>query len=362
MADMEQTEAREGTLSTWAGPYVTDMLGRAQAYAQTPFQPYEGAFTAGPSNLQTQAFGGIAGLTVPQNITEAGKTLGGMATQNVPAYQAGQFTSGYQAPGAYQAATFSPDTYSQQAIQPYMNPYLESVLEPQRREAQRQADIARTQMQSRMAQAGAYGGSRQAIMEAEAQRNLQSLLGDITGKGYSTAYEDAARRFGEEQARRLQAAQFGEQSRQFGAGQALTAAQQAAQYGLEAQRMGEQSRQFGQTIGLDALGRQIQAAQAQGQAGALEAQYGLANLAQQLAAGATQRDIEQQGLTADYNQYLRELEYPRQMLEFERNMLTGMPIASASFYQPAPSAFQSAAGGAATALQLLKLLQQTSGG
>lgn len=315
---MEQTEQREGTLSEWAGPYVTDMLGRAQAYAGTPFQPYEGAFTAGPSSLQGQAFQGIGSLTVPQNITQAGQTLGTYATKDVPSYQPG---------------TYSPIQFTQQNLQQYMNPYLESVLEPQRREAQRQADIARTQMQSRMAQAGAYGGSRQAIMEAEAQRNLMTQLGDITGKGYAGAYEDAARRLAEQNARGLEAAKFGEQSRQFGA-----------------------------TSGLDMLGRQIQAAQAQAGAGAQEAQYGLANLAQQLAAGAQQRDIEQQGLTADYNQYLRELEYPRQMLEFERNMLTGMPIASASFYQPAPSAFQSAAGGAATALQLLKLLQQTPSG
>lgn len=314
---MEQTSASEGTLSTWAGPYVTDMLGRAQAYAQTPFQPYTGAFTAPESALQTKAFQGIGGLAVPQNITEAGKTLGTYATQQQPTYQPG---------------TYSPIQYTQENLQRYMNPYLESVLEPQRREMQRQADIARNTMQSRMAQAGAYGGSRQAIMEAEAQRNLQQGLADITGKGYATAYEDAARRLAEESAR-----------------------------GLESAKFGEQSRQFGQTAGLDALGRQIQAAQAQAAAGGQEAQYGLANLAQQLAAGATQRGIEQEGLAADYQQYLRELEYPKQMLEFERNMLTGLPIASASFYQPAPSAFQSAAGGAATALQLLNLLKQVSG-
>ena len=315
---MENVETREGTLSEWAGPYVTDMLGRAQAYAGTPFQPYEGAFTAGPSSLQGQAFQGIGSLTVPQNITQAGQTLGTYATKDVPSYQPG---------------TYSPIQFTQQNLQQYMNPYLESVLEPQRREAQRQADIARNQMQSRMAQAGAYGGSRQAIMEAEAQRNLQTMLGDITGKGYAGAYEDAARRLAEESAR-----------------------------GLEAAKFGEQSRQFGTTAGLDMLSRQIQAAQAQAGAGAQEAQYGLANLAQQLAAGATQRDIEQQGLTADYQQYLRELAYPQQMLEFERNMLTGLPIASASFYQPAPSAMSSAAGGALTALTLLEKLQQLGGG
>ena len=315
---METSEVREGTLSEWAGPYVTDMLGRAQAYAQTPFQPYEGAFTAGPSALQGQAFQGIGSLTVPQNITQAGQTLGAYATKDIPAYQ----------PGSY-----SPLQFNQQNVQQYMNPYLESVLEPQRREAQRQADIARNAMQGRMAQAGAYGGSRQAIMEAEANRNLMTQLGDITARGYSGAFEDASRRLQEQSARDLEAAKFG-----------------------------EQSRQFGTTAGLDALSRQIQAAQAQSASGGQEAQYGLANLAQQLSAGATQRDIEQQGLTADYNQYLRELEYPRQMLEFERNMLTGMPIASASFYQPAPSAFSSAAGGALTAMQLLQMLKQVQGG
>lgn len=311
---METSSATTTGLSEWAAPYVTGMLGRAEALSQTPFQPYTGAFTAPESALQTKAFQGIGGLTVPQNITQAGQTLGTYATQQQPTYQPG---------------TYSPIQYTQENLQRYMNPYLESVLEPQRREMQRQADIARNTMQGRLAQAGAYGGSRQAIMEAEAQRNLQQGLADITGKGYATAYEDAARRLAEESGR-----------------------------GLEAAKFGEQSRQFGQTASLDALGRQIQAAQAQGQIGGAEAQYGLANLAQQLSAGQTQRDIEQQGLTADYQQYLRELGYPQQMLEFQRNMLTGIPITTYATQTPAASGFQEMAGGAATALTLLKLLNQ----
>lgn len=318
MADMETTYGQESNISSWAGPYVEGMMNKAEALSNLPYQPYTGAFTAGPSALQTQAFQGIGSLTVPQNITQAGQTLGTYATKDIPAYQ----------PGSY-----DPLQFNQQSIQQYMNPYLESVLEPQRREAQRQADIARTAMQSKMAQAGAYGGSRQAIMEAEANRNLMTQLADITGKGYAGAFEDAARRLEEQNARNIAAAKFGEESRQFG------------------------SRQ-----GLEALGKQIEAARGQASVGGQESSAGLANLAQMMSAGATQRDIEQQGLTADYNQYLRELEYPRQMLEFQRNMMTGLPIASASYYQPAPSAFQSAAGGAATAMQLLQLLKQVQGG
>ena len=284
---METTGGTESSLSTWAGPYVTDMLGRAEALSQLPYQPYEYQLTAGPSELQTKAFEGIGGLTVPSALT----------------------TAGQQAQQTYGAAQqYMPQVGT---VQSYMNPYLEAVLEPQRREATRQADIARQQMQGRMAQAGAYGGSRQAIMEAEAQRNLQTLLGDITGKGYAGAY-DAAR------------------------------AQRAADI----------------QAGLQGLGQQTAATQALTQAGAQEQAAGIQNLLQQLTAGQQQRGIEQEGLTAAYNQFLREEAYPQQRLEFQRNMLAGLPIAAASFYQPAPSAFQSAAGGAGTALELLKILGQ----
>ena len=284
---METTGGTESSLSTWAGPYVTDMLGRAEALAQLPYQQYTGQLAAGPSALQTKAFEGIGGLTVPTALQ----------------------TAGQQAQQTYGAA----QQYTPQigTVQSYMTPSLEAVLEPQRREATRQADIARQQMQGRMAQAGAYGGSRQAIMEAEAQRNLQTLLGDITGKGYAGAY-DAAR------------------------------AQRAADI----------------QAGLQGLGQQTASTQALTQVGAQQQAAGIQNLLQQLTAGQQQRGIEQEGLTAAYNQFLREEAYPQQRLEFQRNMLAGLPLAAASFYQPAPSAFQSAAGGAGTALELLKILGQ----
>ena len=306
---METTEARESNLSTWAGPYVTQYLGQAQALGPAvydesgnltsgrPFQAYgptqaqaygdiAKGLVAGPSSLQTQAFQGLAGLTVPQNLQ----------------------TAGQQAQQTYGAAQqYMPQVGT---VQSYMNPYLEAVLEPQRREATRQADIARNQMQGRMAQAGAYGGSRQAVMEAEAQRNLQTLLGDITGKGYSGAFD---------------------------------AAQRQRQADIQA--------------GLQGLGQQTAATQALTQVGQAEQAAGLQNLAQQLAAGTQQRGIEQDELTAAYNQFLREEAYPQQRLEFQRQMLAGLPIAAASFYQPAPSAFTAGVGGAQDMIALLKALK-----
>ena len=282
---METTAGTESSLSTWAGPYVTDMLGRSEALAQLPYQSYDKPLVAGTSGLQTQAFQGLGALTVPQNLQTAGQ----QAQQTFGATQQYMPTVG--------------------TVQSYMNPYLEAVLEPQRREATRQADIARQQMQGRMAQAGAYGGSRQAIMEAEGQRNLQTLLGDITGKGYAGAY-DAAR------------------------------AQRAADI----------------QAGLQGLGQQTAATQALTQVGAQQQAAGLQNLQQQLAAGQQQRGIEQEKLTADYNQFLRVEAYPQQRLEFQRQMLSGLPLAAASFYQPAPSAFTAGVGGAQDMIALLKAL------
>jgi hypothetical protein len=60
-----QQTGTESSLSNWAGPYVTEMLGRGQALASQPYQAYTGPLTAGQSGLQTQAFQGLAGLTIP---------------------------------------------------------------------------------------------------------------------------------------------------------------------------------------------------------------------------------------------------------------------------------------------------------
>lgn len=290
MADgMEVSKVESGTLSEWAGPYVTDMLGKAQALSQTPFTPYQGALTAGPSALQTQAFQGLGGLTLPSALDTASQ----QAQQTYGASQQYMPTVG--------------------TVESYMNPYLQAVLDPQIREAQRTAEQKRMEDASRLSKAGAYGGSRQAIMESEGNRNLQTLLSDITGKGYAGAYDAA-------QKQRLSDIQAGQQG----------------------------------------LGQQTAATQALGNIGAQQANYGLQNLQQQLAAGQTQRNIEQEGLTADYNQFLRELGYDQQQLEFLRNMISGIPgVGSSTYYTQSPSALQSAAGGANTVLALLKALGQS---
>ena len=224
------SQSTAGTLSGWAAPYVTDLLGKGMAYSSMDFTPYSGELAAGPSQLQSQAFQGIAGLTTPSK--------GPM------------------------------DVFTGDVVSRYMNPYVSAVVNPQIREAQRQAEIQRIQNANKLVGAGAFGGSRQAIMEAEGQRNLQTLLSDITGKGYSAAYENAQNQFERDRG------------------------------------------------------------------------YGLQALAQQQQAGEAQRGIEQQGLTADYEQYMRQFNYPKEQLQLQSDLLKNIPekaLTTSNVFGVAPS-------------------------
>lgn len=149
----------ESSLSSWAGPYVTNMLGRGAALSNMPYTAYEGPLTAGPSALQTQAFQGLGALNIPTS---------------------GSFT----APGT--AAT-------------YMSPFLEGALAPQVAAARRQAEISAQNLQTQYGKAGAYGGSRQAVAEAELNRGLLDRLDSIYGTGYEKAFQRAQDQFNTEQ-------------------------------------------------------------------------------------------------------------------------------------------------------------------
>jgi len=258
------TRAEESSLSSWAGPYVTEMLGRGQALAGLPYQAYMGPLTAGPSELQTQAFQGLGALNIPT---------------------AAQTT--------YDPASFTAAGTAQQ----YMSPYLQAALEPQIAEAQRQAEIQRVQTAGRLGRASAYGGGRQAIMEAEGQRNLLRNLADITGRGYQTAFEQAQQQFNAEQARQM------------------AAAGQAQQYGLQA-------------------------------------------LGAQQAGGGLQRDIEQQGIAADIAQFEQERDYPYKQVQFMQSLLQGLPLETQSYTYYEPSGLQSLAGGASAVKNIYDILDE----
>lgn len=294
----------ESSLSNFAGDYVTNMLGQGTALANKPYEAYTGPLTAGASGLQNQAFGMASGLRTPGSIGQAAGTAGGIASI---------------APGAGQYTAVGSDFGASQAQQ-YMNPYLQSALNPAMDEARRQADISRMADAGRLTQAGAFGGSRQAIMESEGRRNLMEKQNQMLTSGYASAFDKAQQQFNADQTRKIQ------------------------------------EQQFGTTSGLEGLRTSLQGAQAQAQAGALQSQADINNLRETLKAGDVERGIESEGIAADKAQFEEARLNPFKMTQFQQSLLSGLPLAAQSYTMPGQSNFQQFAGGATTIQQLLDIL------
>ena len=260
-----QQTGTESSLSNWAGPYVTEMLGRGQALASAPYQAYTGPLSTGPSAAESAAFQGIAGLSIPTD----------------------------------QMGAFVPQTFTADAASQYMNPYLMASLQPQIDEARRQAQIQRVQDAGRLTQAGAFGGSRQAIMESELNRNLLTNLAGITGTGYASAYDRAMQQFNTEQDRQA-------------------AAQTAANT------------------------------------------YGLAGLTKQAELGGIERGIEQAGIEADRMQFEEERDFPYKQVQYMQSLLQGLPVAAQSYSYMQPSELSSTLSGAGGIMELFDRLFPSS--
>jgi hypothetical protein len=185
-------------------------------------------------------------------------------------YQAGRFDPLYQArdiqsqytgqvdlgPG-FQAGTIADPA----TLESYMNPYQQLVTDIEKREAQRQSDIQAAEISQTAAQAGGLGGYREAIMQAERERNLGQQLADIQTRGSQAAFEQAQQAFEADRAARLQEAQFGLTASE----QRERAAQQAEQFRQQAFQTGEQARQRAAEMGMTAQQQEDAARQAQEQ-------------------------------------------------------------------------------------------------
>jgi hypothetical protein len=401
--------SQTSNIPEYARPYVETMLGATQEQlfqgnrtpvttdpntGQTtggefnitgfkPYQAYGGTYDAqgnqtaydpskaiaGFQPMQTEAQKGIAGLQMPGEFGQA-SGITQAAAQNAMnmGYQGGQF--GFQQAQAPNLRGFqmgpAERVSAQSFIQPgaaeaYMSPYMQNVVGIQQREAQRQADIAGTQRGAAAVQSGAFGGSRQAIMDAEAARNLAQQKGDIQATGQQAAFQNAQQQFNAEQQARLQAQQanqgagltVGQQNlaarlgvQQLGAGQNLQAQLANQQTGMQAQQLGEQSRQFGATYRQGANAQALAAANQLagiGQQG-LTAQQGIYGLQNQV--GAQQQALEQQKINQAMQDYANAQQYPLMQLGTMSNMLRGLPMQASTTnqYQAAPNQLSQAIG------------------
>lgn len=348
----------------YAKPYVETMLGatQKQLFQGTPtegggfditgFQPYRayggsydaagnqtgydpGKAIAGFQPMQTSAQQGIANMQTPEQYNQAmGITGQGIMGQLGTAGQGvGLSGMGYQAAGAG-------DRYAQQATNPnamqsYMSPYMQNVVDIQQREAQRQADIASQGRNAAAVKSGAFGGSRQALTDAEAARNLAQQKGDIQATGLQSAYQQA------------------QQAQQYGAGlglQGLQAGMQGVGAGIGAQQAG-----YGQAM----AGAQNLANLGQQQLGAQQGIYSLQNTT-----GAQQQALEQQKINQAIQDYSNAQQYPLMQLGTMSNMLRGLPMQAQTTqqYVAAPNPVTQAIGAAGAGASLYNAFKGAEGG
>ena len=193
MADPTTQYIYQSGFPSEIAPYAQDLVKTAATFTditKNPYQQYTGERVAQLSPLTQQAMGSATGLGVAGQVG-AGSTLAGASGLSALA------PSSFTMPGTAGA---------------YMSPYMQNVVDAQQREAKRQAAIQGTNLGAQAAKAGAFGGSREAIERAQANRDLQTQLGNIQAQGLQNAFQQAQQQYNAEQQQRLTGAQTGVQA------------------------------------------------------------------------------------------------------------------------------------------------------
>jgi len=291
------------------------------------FKPYSTDprnYVAGFSPLQQQAQYNTANLQMPSQYNQAtGLTgMGGMGALGT-AQQAQGMGSDYlgATSNVYNPKTGGYDASN--AVGAFMSPYMQNVVDVQNEAAKRQADIARNQRNAQATRSGAFGGSRQAIENAEANRALQSMMNNNQLQGQQAAYQGAL------------------QNMQYGAGlglQGLNTAQQG--YGMEGQA----------GASLAGIGGQQ-----------LAAQQGILGLQQQV--GGQQQAQEQQIINQAIQNYANQQQAPMQAYNQYNALLRGyaVPGMTTTQYQAAPSMTSQIAGLGTAAAGAYGLMKKKGG-
>lgn len=320
-AGPSSSTTQTSNIPEYARPYVETMLGATQKQlfdtttndsgateitGMKPYTPYStdmNQYFAGASPMQQQAYQGAANLGPTQQTADASNIaaqagLGALNTQYNP------IAAGSQNFGNREAAQ-------------YMSPYAMQALAPQLQEQARASQMAGQQQQAEAVGRGAFGGSRDALMRAERERNLGIQQGNTISTGLNTAYNNAMQQFNQDQARSMAAQQANIGQQQFGANLGIQGLQQANAAAGTLGTLGQQ--QFGQE----------------------QAAIGLQN---QL--GTQQQTLEQNKINQAIQNYATGQQWGMQQLSNMNAMLRGLPLQTTSTqtYQAAPSTASQLAG------------------
>jgi hypothetical protein len=275
-------------------PYITSpggILPTAQTLLSKDYKTTYGDPLAAAGLAGSQR---VAGLSPMQQ--QIGTQLQGMATP-------GQFGAGTTAvqSGLGTLAGMTDPTQTAQ----YMSPYVQNVIDTNKAEAMRDAQKQLVGANLASSRQGTYGGARNALMQSEADRNLQTKLGSIQSAGMQNAFDAA------------------------------------------------QKAQLSQAAGYGTMG------QALGQLGTAQQASDIDRIKTQGAYGDLQKATQQQQLDTQYSDLMAKLNYPVTSLETMNNLVRGVPLTqtgqSTTTATPPPSFASQLAGMGLTGLSLYNM-------
>jgi len=261
----QEVTTTQTNLPPYVQPQFERLLRRGEAESLQGYTPYGGQRLAffSPDELAAQAMTrGYAMSGTPSQFSDAESRI-----QNQMGFQEG--------------------------IDTFMSPYQQAVTDVAKREAIRQSEARGDQIGSKAALSGGLGGYREAILQAEREKNLGQQLDDLQVRGSQAAFDRAANQFNRDQMMNLQSANF--------------------------------LRGLGGDINRDAMAR----------IGALQG------------IGSQQRALQQAAFDTGYQDFLRQQDFDKQQLGFFSNLLRGVPVSpqqNVSTFQQQPGLFQQALG------------------
>ena len=234
-----------------------DLYGRAKGIAEQPFVPYTGPRVAGFSPDQLRAFEATRGLFETGMQYDPLTDIRGIAEAPIP-------------------------SLLEADISAYQSPFQQQVIDTTMADIQRQADIARQRSQDQAIGAGAFGGSRSAILEAESQRPFADVMARTAAGLRQTGFEQARRAAESDISRQLAGREF--------------------RAGLLGGISAEQQRRLGMLSGL----------------------------------GGQQQALQQRALDIPYQEFQRALAYPTQQLGLLAQGVSAQPqlMGKTAAYQP----------------------------
>ena len=289
------TNSQRVELPGYISPLIGRALQNAESLSREEYIPYTGQRIADFNKDQQTAFENTRNLQPLSPYQTQGAGIVGEAANRL-----------MQAGG---------QRWDQQAADHYMSPYMQSVVDVQKRKAMEDYAKQLPGMDAAAQRAGAFGGSRHGVVQAEAQKSMNQQLQDLQTMGLQSAYTNAQ-----------------------------------GQFNADMNRLpGIYSQAGGMGNSLAGIGQQ-------GFQNQLAANQGLMGI------GNQQQQLNQKSLDTGYQDFLAQRQHPYQQADFLRASYSGLPMTqqTTSTFTPAPTITQQLIGNMAGGYGLGQYFQQNT--